>query len=95
MNMARIVQAPITDPFVSTVANTELSQRDTLEEVIVNLATVLGIGLVYKRRDKRLSTFYRPVSNDRIRCFSYQSASNTILSLSREIADKHLSDALR
>lgn len=67
----------------TTTKNTDLSQRDTLEEVIVNLASVLGVQQVLKTQSARGSYYYKvPMSGASV----FQSASNTILELSRVLA---------
>ena len=79
---ARIVQPSRDDSgyFGITTKNTALNQRDTLEEAVLNLATLVGAEVVHKRQNAR-GTFFYEVQG---RGFpSYQSASNTILELSR------------
>ncbi|GAB3669662.1 hypothetical protein GCM10028813_53530 [Ramlibacter alkalitolerans] len=79
---AKIVQPPrdASRRFFTTTKNTDLNQRDTLEEAVINLATLLGAEVVHKRQNTR-GTFFYEVQG---RGFpSYQSASNTILELSR------------
>ncbi|WP_339511910.1 hypothetical protein [Pseudomonas sp. RL_15y_Pfl2_60] len=84
MSRAKIIPAPQNNrsAFGTSIKNTELSQRETLEEIIVNLATTLGAKKIYKQESARGSYFYE-VQLPRLSCF--QSASNTILELSREI----------
>ena len=86
------VQAAIVAPpedagrtFVTTTQNTSLSQRDTLEEIISNLAPLVGANTVFRRMNSRYSHFYQVQAPG---FGSYQSASNTILQLSREIASR-------
>ena len=83
----QIIKAPTTNQgcFSTTIKNTEMSQRETLEEIIVNLASVLEIKKVYKHQNSRGNYFYE------IQSFGFsgfQSASNTILSLSRRLSHK-------
>ena len=85
MTLAKIVKAPPTGRgyFVTTTKNTAISQRETLEEVIVNLATALGAEIVHKQLGSRGAYFYEVQESG----FSgFQSASNTILELSRRLA---------
>lgn len=85
MAIAKIVHAPKTDKgsFGTDTSNTDLSQRATLEEIIVNLATHLGIAEIYKQESARGSYFYSVQSTSLL---GFQSASNTILQLSRKLA---------
>jgi hypothetical protein len=78
---AKIVQPPRGDSgFSATTKNTDLNQRETLEEALLNLATLAGSEVVHKRQNAR-GTFFYEVQG---RGFpSYQSATNTILELSR------------
>lgn len=68
--------------FTTTTANTGISQRTTLEECICNLATALGHSVVYKQESSRGAFFYR-LAEDRTSIF--QSATNTVLDLSRRL----------
>lgn len=88
MKKAKIIQAPSNSKsyFGTTVKNTNLSQRETLEEVITNLATLIGAKEVYKKENSRGAFFYE-VQAPSFTC--YQSASNTILELSRALTKKH------
>ena len=83
----KIVQAPTPERgyYVATTKNTDLSQRDTLEETMINLATVLGIKQIHKALTARQSYIYEV---QHAGFGSYQSASNTILELSRAVAKK-------
>lgn len=83
----KIVHAPELGQkwFGTTTKNTSLSQRETLEEIIINLATLLGIKEIYKAENARGSFFYE-VQAPGFSC--YQSASNTILELSRALKGK-------
>ena len=85
MVRAQIIKAPTTNRgwFGTTTKNTDLSQRDTLEEIIVNLATALEIENVHKRQNSRGGYFYE-VQASGFAC--YQSASNTILALSQRLS---------
>lgn len=82
---AKIILPPQTDGpvFCTTTKNTGMSQRATLEEVIVNLSTALGVEVVYKRENARGAYFYEVQGNG---FPSFQSASNTVLELSRRLA---------
>ena len=88
MSKAVIVPAPKNDRgyFSTVTTNTGLSQRDSLEEIMVNLATVLGIQKIFKQESARGSFFYEPQGVGR--SYVFQSATNTILELSRNIAKK-------
>ncbi|HGY9625411.1 hypothetical protein D3C76_862950 [compost metagenome] len=92
MAKTKIVRAPKPDCgfYGGTIKNTGLDQRATLEEIMVNLATVLGIKEIYKADTARGSTIYEPQGKGFF--YSYQSASNTILDLSRDVA-KRAADA--
>lgn len=92
MAKTKIVQAPKPQNgfYGGTIKNTRLDQRETLEETMVNLATALGIKEIYKADTARGNTIYEPQGNGFV--YSYQSASNTILELSRDIA-KRAADA--
>lgn len=85
MVRAQIIKAPTKNEgwFGATTKNTDLSQRDTLEEIIVNLASALEIENVYKRQNSRGSYFYEVQASG---FSSFQSASNTILELSRQLS---------
>lgn len=87
MSRAKIIQAPKSSKgwFGTTTKNTDLSQRETLEEIMINLATTLGVKEIHKQQNSRGAYFYEVQSNG-FSCF--QSASNTILELSREIVSK-------
>ncbi len=79
MRRAKIVDVK-QEVYGATNENTRVRQRDKLEETIVNLATFLGAKEVRRAHILDGSYIYS-VNND-----SYQSASNTILHLSRKIA---------
>lgn len=84
MKRAKIINNPSSSgSFATVTTNTSLPQRDTLEEIIINLATALGAKEIYKARNARGSYFYE-VQAPGFRCF--QSASNTILELSKKIS---------
>ncbi|WP_186083620.1 hypothetical protein [Burkholderia gladioli] len=67
--------------FITTTRNTGLSQRETLEETIVNLATLLGFKQIGWKKGARGGTFYKVMDEGTHQ--AYQSASNCILDLSR------------
>ena len=84
MAPARIIKAPTgRGYFVTTTKNTAISQRETLEEVIVNLATALGEEIIHKQLGSRGAYFYDVPGGIST---GFQSASNTILELSRRLA---------
>lgn len=79
--MAKIVpRTPNGRTFSTSTKNTGMDQRETLETIIINLATSLGIKEISKATSARGSYFYcaGPMG-------IYQSASNTILELSQEL----------
>jgi len=88
MAKTKIVRAPKPDCgfYGGTIKNTGLDQRATLEEIMVNLATALGIKEIYKADTARGNTIYEPQGKGFF--YSYQSASNTILELSRDVAKR-------
>ena len=79
---ATIVQPPRDDAkrFYTTTKNTDLRQRETLEEALANLAGLAGASVVHKRQNARGTYFYEVQGSG---FPSYQSASNTILELTR------------
>lgn len=78
---AQIVQATSGGrSFPTTTKNTGMSQRETLEAIILNLATHLGIEAIFKITSARGADFYAPNTGG---APTYQSATNTILELSR------------
>ena len=80
MKKAKLVDAKSEGrTFATSLANTGLPQRATLEESIINLATVAGLKKVARRLSARGALFYSVDGH------SYQSASNTILALSRQL----------
>lgn len=85
MAPAKIIKAPLSGKhyFHTTTKNTKISQRETLEEVIINLATALGAHLIHKQTSSRDSIFYEVQG---IGPTGFQSATNTILELSRKLA---------
>ena len=87
MSRAQIIKASLSQQgwFTTTTKNTDLSQRENLEEVIVNLTTVLGAKIIHKRINSRGSYFYEVQYPN---MSSFQSASNTILELSRRLSQK-------
>lgn len=76
------------ETFYTSIKNTGGSQREKLEEVIVNLASTLGIKFVYRRESARGSHFYEVQTKDFV---GFQSATNTILELSRHLVGKKTS----
>jgi hypothetical protein len=67
----------------TVTSNTGLSQRETLETIILNLAYLLDISEIYKRTSARGSEFYCAGKRG-----SYQSATNTILDMSKWLCDE-------
>jgi hypothetical protein len=68
--------------FTTSIKNTGMSQRETLEAIIINLADHLGIEEIFKTTSARGSNFYCPNSSG---AWLYQSATNTILEMSRKM----------
>ena len=88
MERAKIVEGkPSGKSFGTTTKNTSLSQRETLERIMVNLATHVGITKINRLISARGAVFYEPQGLGE----SYQSASNTILTISELILKKHAS----
>ncbi|MFM0058551.1 hypothetical protein PQR64_23295 [Paraburkholderia phytofirmans] len=87
MKPTKIIQAPATGArtFGTTVKNTGLSQRETVEETICNLSALLGVKTVHRRTSARGAVFYNVDIPGIAGLGLYQSASNTILELSREL----------
>ena len=87
VTQTKIVNAPKTDRgfFTSSIKNTDISQRATLEEIIANISSSLGIELVYKRQNSRGAYFYEVQASG---FTGFQSATNTILELSRKLSSK-------
>lgn len=87
MARPKIVHVPETEQnwFGTTTKNTNLSQRETLEEIIINLSSLIGAKEIHKAENARGSFFYE-VQAPGFSC--YQSASNTILETSRVLASK-------
>jgi len=87
MARARIIKAAEKDHkwFGTTTKNTNITQRETLEEIMINLSTLLGVDEIYKQENSNGSFFYE-VQAPGFSC--YQSASNTILELSRTLVNK-------
>ncbi|WFC41715.1 hypothetical protein [Pseudoxanthomonas sp. SE1] len=85
MALTEIIKAPPSANrcFHTTTKNTAISQRKTLEEAIVNLATALGSRVIYKQLSSRGTYFYEVQG---VGLSGFQSASNTILELSRMLA---------
>jgi len=82
MKKAKIVEGTETGSFGTTTQNTGAAQRDKLEEIIKNLAPLTGEQNVFKKKSARGVDFYRVGTS------AYQSATNTILELSRRLMDK-------
>ena len=79
----RIVRAKLGGgSFTTSIANTGLSQRETLEAIILNLAYLLEIREVSKQTNARGLEFYRAGDTG-----LYQSATNTILDMSKKLCE--------
>lgn len=87
MRKTKIITAPkpSSGSYSGTIKNTGLSQRETLEEIMINLATALGAKEIHKALTDRFSYIYEVQYPG---LDSFQSASNTILELSRAVASK-------
>ncbi|WP_212625103.1 hypothetical protein [Pseudomonas sp. PP3] len=87
MPKTKIIEAPKPSCgfYGATTKNTGLNQRETLEEIMINLATSLGIKVIHKALTARDSYIYEAQHPG---FGSFQSASNTILELSRALAKK-------
>lgn len=72
--------------FRSSTHNTGLSQRETIEESLCNLAAVFGAEEIQRITSSRGSLFYKIQTGDMT--ISYQSASNVILELSRHLLER-------
>jgi hypothetical protein len=75
----------VTDPgsgrtFATSTRHTGLSQRGTLEAIMLNLANHLGIKKITRKPSARGADFYCPDGD-----YSYQSATNTIYELSMRL----------
>lgn len=70
--------------FSTTTKNTGMSQRETLESIILNLAAHLGIVEIFKITSARGADFYAPNTGGSP---IYQSATNTIFELSRMVKE--------
>ena len=86
--VAKIVRPPREESgvFSTTTKNTHLSQRETLEQALVNLATLADASVIHRLHNSRGSTFYEVQG---VGASGYQSASNTILELSRVLCARH------
>ncbi|MDO8787458.1 MAG: hypothetical protein Q7J42_05250 [Sulfuritalea sp.] len=89
MKQAKIVPGtPENNSFDTTTKNTSLSQRETLEEVMMNLATYLHVLEIKTLTSSRGAIFYSLRMPQQSFDMSYQSASNTILELSRALVKR-------
>ncbi|MGF1696569.1 hypothetical protein L4C54_12920 [Vibrio lamellibrachiae] len=84
--MVEIIDATFTTrgAFTTSTSNTGKGMREKQHETLKNLASVLGHTKIYKRLSARSSYFYSLRENG-----IYQSASNLIMDLSKEIAQKY------
>lgn len=80
----RIVPLTTGSSFVTSTKNTGMSQRETLEAIILNLSEALDISEVLKVTSARGAEFYRPSLGG----MSFQSATNTIFDLSKMVQNK-------
>lgn len=82
--MAKIVDRPANGSrnFLTTTKNTDVSQRQALEEIICNLASCVGASEVYKAQGSRGGIYYEIQAPGFL---GFQSATNTILELSRKL----------
>ena len=78
-----ILKGKETDSFSTTTARTHIPQGKKLELTMKHLCIALGISKIYWIVSSRDSKYYKPEGG-----YAYQSASNTILQLSEEIANK-------
>lgn len=87
MLQAKIIKRPYRDGrgFSVTTKNTDISQRDALEEIIINLAPLVGASEIHKTQGSRGGFYYEIQTNGFL---GFQSATNTILDLSRKILTK-------
>ena len=87
MRKTKIITAPLPQSghYSATIKNTGLSQRETLEETMINLASALGVKEIHKALTARYSYIYEVQHSG---FGSFQSASNTILELSRAVVSK-------
>ncbi len=72
-------------PFGISLMRTDISQRDSLEKIIVNLCTCLGIVSVQRTMDNNGHYYYEPKNT----VMGFQSATNTILALSEMLLENH------
>ena len=80
----KIVRPENVGRMIPTVtSNTGLSQRETLEAIMLNLAYLLDTGEIYKQTSARGAEFYCVGKRG-----SYQSATNTILDMSKQLCDE-------
>ena len=87
-NKARMVPGEtFNGSFGITEKNTGLSQRETLEGIIINLSTCLKVKEIHKVSGSTGAVFYAPqeLSLKSHHRMKYQSASNTILELSKKL----------
>jgi hypothetical protein len=90
MPLAKFVEGQTeSERFWPSDRNTSISQRETLEAAIINLATTLGIFEVHRILSSGGHLFYAVAD---VIDIPYQSASNTILSLSQHCAHRAFPD---
>lgn len=84
INLAKFVSKPPKSKcFSTTTTHTDLSQRETLEAIIVNLCDHIGIEVIYKQVSSGGGVFYSAGDHRG----PYQSATNTIFSLANQLQD--------
>jgi hypothetical protein len=89
MKRAKIVPSTSeSNSFIATTKNTSQSQRETLEEIMLNLATYLHVPEIKTLTSARGAIFYSLRMSQQPFDMSYQSASNTILELSRALVKR-------
>ena len=79
----KIMKGNETGSFSTTTARTGIPQGKKLELTMKNLCSALGIDRIYWIISSRDTKYYKPEGG-----YTYQSASNTILQLSEEVARK-------
>ena len=86
VKLAKIVNSKPSNggSFVTSIHNTNISQRDKVEKTIINLATLCGASEIIRHENARGNLFYS-VKGTRIMT---QSASNVILDLSTKLLER-------
>ena len=82
--MTKIVGRPPSGKTIPTsTKRTSFGQRETLEAILLNLGSALGIQEIEKTTSARGADFYRPSNTT-----TFQSATNTILDLSEILVER-------